>query len=97
MGIVERIRRLFSEDRTVDTDSARIDKLTSSREGHELTQSEGSGIPPNYLPTGWTRVGRRTNPGGEAGGWSAVVVGALLLAECRVDTFPQQALVFALV
>ena len=51
MGIVERIRRLFSEDRTVDTDSARIDKLTSSREGQALTQSEGGGIPPNYLPT----------------------------------------------
>jgi hypothetical protein len=53
MGVLERIRRLFSdEDRMVDTDSTRIDKLTSTREGQALTQNEGGGIPPNYLPTG---------------------------------------------
>ena len=52
MGIVERIRRLFSEDRTVETDDTRIDKMTSAREGQALTQNEGGGIPPNYLPTG---------------------------------------------
>ena len=53
MGILERIRRLFSDkDRMVDTDSTRFDKLTSTREGQALTQNEGGGIPPNYLPTG---------------------------------------------
>jgi hypothetical protein len=53
MSITERIKRFFSgEDRTVDTDSTRIDKLTSTREGQALTQSEGGGIPPGYLPTG---------------------------------------------
>ena len=53
MSIVERIKRIFSgEGRTVDTQDQRIDKLTSSREGQALTQSEGGGIPPNYLPTG---------------------------------------------
>jgi hypothetical protein len=53
MSIIERIKRLFSgEDRTVDTDSMRIDKLTSTREGQALTQNEGGGIPPGYLPTG---------------------------------------------
>ena len=52
MGIVERIRRLFSEDRTVETNDTRIDKMTSAREGQALTQNEGGGIPPNYLPTG---------------------------------------------
>jgi hypothetical protein len=53
MSILERIRRIFSgEDRTVDTQDQRIDKLTSSREGQALTQNEGGGIPPNYLPTG---------------------------------------------
>ena len=35
-----------------DTQDQRIDKLTSSREGQALTQSEGGGIPPNHLPTG---------------------------------------------
>jgi hypothetical protein len=53
MSILERIKRIFSgEDRTVDTQDQRIDKLTSSREGQALTQNEGGGIPPNYLPTG---------------------------------------------
>ena len=53
MSIIERLRRLFvGEDRTVDTEDARIDKLTSTREGQALTQNEGGGIPPNYLPTG---------------------------------------------
>ena len=53
MSIVERLKRFFSgEGRSVDTDSERIDKLTSTREGQALTQSEGGGIPPNYLPTG---------------------------------------------
>jgi hypothetical protein len=53
MSILERVKRIFSgEDRTVDTQDQRIDKLTSSREGQALTQNEGGGIPPNYLPTG---------------------------------------------
>ena len=53
MSIIDRIKRVFSgEDRTVDTHDQRIDKLTSSREGQALTQSEAGGIPPNYLPTG---------------------------------------------
>ena len=53
MSIIERLKRLFGgEDRTVDTEDARIDKLTSTREGQALTQNEGGGIPPNYLPTG---------------------------------------------
>jgi hypothetical protein len=53
MSIIERIKRMFSgADRTVDTDSMRIDKLTSTREGQALTQNEGGGIPPGYLPTG---------------------------------------------
>jgi hypothetical protein len=53
MSIVDRIKRLFGgEGRTVDTDSQRIDKMTSTREGQALTQSEGGGIPPGYLPTG---------------------------------------------
>lgn len=53
MTIIERIKRFISgKDRTVDTDSRRIDKLTSTREGQALTQSEGGGIPPGYLPTG---------------------------------------------
>ena len=53
MTIIERIKRFVSgKDRTVDTDSRRIDKLTSTREGQALTQSEGGGIPPDYLPTG---------------------------------------------
>ena len=53
MSIIGRIKRVFSgEDRTVETHDQRIDKLTSSREGQSLTQSEGGGIPPNYLPTG---------------------------------------------
>lgn len=53
MSLLERIRRVFDNaDRTVDTDSMRIDKLTSTREGQALTQNEGGGIPPGYLPTG---------------------------------------------
>jgi hypothetical protein len=53
MSMIERIKRFLSdEDRTVDTESMRIDKLTSTREGQALTQSEGGGIPPGYLPTG---------------------------------------------
>lgn len=53
MNIIERIRSFFAgEDRTVDTQDQRIDKLTSTREGQALTQNEGGGIPPNYLPTG---------------------------------------------
>lgn len=53
MRPIERLRRVVSgEDRTVDTDSQRIDKLTSTREGQALTQNEGGGIPPGYLPTG---------------------------------------------
>lgn len=53
MTIIDRIKRFISaKDRTVDTDSQRIDKLTSTREGQALTQSEGGGIPPGYLPTG---------------------------------------------
>ena len=53
MNIIERIRSFFAgEGRTVDTQDQRIDKLTSTREGQALTQSEGGGIPPNYLPTG---------------------------------------------
>jgi hypothetical protein len=53
MSILERVKRIFSgEGRTVDTHDQRIDHLTSSREGQALTQNEGGGIPPNYLPTG---------------------------------------------
>jgi hypothetical protein len=53
VSLVERLRRFFSgQGRTVDTHDQRIDKLTSAREGQALTQSEGGGIPPNYLPTG---------------------------------------------
>jgi hypothetical protein len=53
MSIVDSIKRLFGgKEGTVDTQDQRIDKLTSSREGQALTQSEGGGIPPNYLPTG---------------------------------------------
>lgn len=53
MSIVDRLKRFFSgEGRTVDTQDQRIDKLTSTREGQALTQNEGGGIPPNYLPTG---------------------------------------------
>jgi hypothetical protein len=44
MSIIERIKRLFTDkDRTVDTASGRIDKITAG---------EGGAIPPNYLPTG---------------------------------------------
>jgi hypothetical protein len=53
MSILERIKHLLSgKDRTVDTQDQRIDQLTSSRESQALTQSEGGGIPPGYLPTG---------------------------------------------
>jgi hypothetical protein len=53
MSIVDSIKRIFGgKEGTVDTQDQRIDKLTSSREGQALTQSEGGGIPPNYLPTG---------------------------------------------
>jgi hypothetical protein len=53
MSILERIKHLLSgKDRTVDTHDQRIDQLTSSRESQALTQSEGGGIPPGYLPTG---------------------------------------------
>jgi hypothetical protein len=53
MSIVERVKRFFSgEDRTVDTDSTRIDSMTAAREGQAITQNEGGSIPPNYLPTG---------------------------------------------
>jgi hypothetical protein len=53
MTIIERIKRFFrGEGRTVDTDSKRIDSLTSAREGQAITQNEGGSIPPNYLPTG---------------------------------------------
>ena len=53
MSIIERLKRLFGgEDRTVDKEDARIDKQTSTREGQAMTQNEGGGIPPNYLPTG---------------------------------------------
>ena len=53
MRILARLRRVVSgEDRSVDTDSLRIDKLTSTRECQALTQSEGGGIPPGYLPAG---------------------------------------------
>jgi hypothetical protein len=53
MSIVDRIKRLFGgEGRNVDTHDTRIDKLTSTREGQALTQNEGGGIPPGYLPTG---------------------------------------------
>ena len=53
MSILERVKRIFSgEGRKVDTHDQRIDQLTSSREGQALTQNEGGGIPPNYLPTG---------------------------------------------
>jgi hypothetical protein len=50
---IERLRGLWrNKDRTVDTDSTRIDKLTSTRQGQAITQNEGGGIPPGYLPTG---------------------------------------------
>jgi|EndMetStandDraft_8_1072994.scaffolds.fasta_scaffold5057681_1 hypothetical protein len=53
MGIVERIRRLFSEDRTVDTDAERTDAMTAARGIDPLQRgTEGGAIPPNYLPTG---------------------------------------------
>jgi hypothetical protein len=53
MGIVERIKRLFSEDRTIDTDAERIDSMTaSSGTDHLQGGNEGGAIPPNYLPTG---------------------------------------------
>jgi hypothetical protein len=53
MSILERVKRIFGgEGRTVDTHDQRIDQLTSIREGQALTQNEGGGIPPNYLPTG---------------------------------------------
>jgi hypothetical protein len=54
MSIVQRLKRLFrNEDRTVDTDAARIDSLTVARDSDHLLGGEHSGgIPPNYLPTG---------------------------------------------
>jgi hypothetical protein len=53
MSIIERIKRLFGgEDRTVDTESHRIDTMTAGRSGEIYSQSEGGSIPPNYLPTG---------------------------------------------
>jgi hypothetical protein len=53
MKILERIKRLFGgDDRTVETDAGRIDKMTAGRQGDVFTQSEGGAIPPNYLPTG---------------------------------------------
>jgi hypothetical protein len=53
MSIIARIKRFFrGEGRTVDTDTTRIDSLTTAREGQTITQNEGGSIPPNYLPTG---------------------------------------------
>ena len=53
MTFIERVKRFFSgEGRTVDTDTPRIDNLTTAREGQTITQNEGGSIPPNYLPTG---------------------------------------------
>jgi hypothetical protein len=53
VSIADRIKRLLrNEDRTVDTDSGRIDNQVAARQGDVSTQSEGGAIPPNYLPTG---------------------------------------------
>ena len=54
MSIVERIKRLFSgKDRTVDTARpAHRQADVALARVRALTQSEGGGIPPNYLPTG---------------------------------------------
>jgi hypothetical protein len=47
MGIVERIKRLFSEYRTIDTDAERIDSMTaSSGTDHLQGGNEGGAIPP---------------------------------------------------
>src|SRR5687767_6870863 len=63
MSILERIRRIFSgEDRTVDTQDQRIDKLTSSREGQALTQSEGGEFLRTISPPASTRAGPRRRP-----------------------------------
>jgi hypothetical protein len=35
-----------------DTVDARIDSITAGRQFDAFTQSDGGGIPPNYLPTG---------------------------------------------
>ena len=53
MGIVERIKRLFSEDRMIDSDAERTDSMTAARGTDHLPgANEGGAIPPNYLPTG---------------------------------------------
>ena len=52
MSIVERIRRLFGRDRTIDTDAGRIDSMTMARNSNQIMGGEHGGIPPNYLPSG---------------------------------------------
>jgi hypothetical protein len=54
MSIVDSIRRFFerNSDRTHDTHSDRIDAMTAARGYDHLDQTDGGGIPPNYLPTG---------------------------------------------
>ncbi len=53
MSIIERLKRLFGgEDRTVDTEAARIDAMTSARNSDQIMGGEHGGLPPNYLPTG---------------------------------------------
>ena len=54
MSILDSIRRFLerNSDRTIDTDSQRIDAMTAARGYDHLDQTDGGGIPPNYLPTG---------------------------------------------
>ncbi len=55
MSIIDSIRRFFerNSDRTLDTDSDRIDAMTAARGFDHLDdRTEGGSIPPNYLPTG---------------------------------------------
>jgi hypothetical protein len=55
MSLIERIRTFIrrSPDRTRDTDTGRIDAMTSARQGDQFYGGEhGGGLPPNYLPTG---------------------------------------------
>ena len=53
MSILDRIRRLFSDDRARETSSERIDAVTAARGTDHLEGgTEGGGLPPNYLPTG---------------------------------------------